>query len=320
MKPIIPALLAFPFLSGCIAWEIRDEMRRGNDQLCEANAAVVHSIHQMAEIDEDAQRTAARLSEVQVALTQTTAQLSDVQLALTQTTAQLARVEGALQGTDQHLALVDGSLGQMQPKMTDINGGLDRMAILSDVHATLKEMEKTLVPMSSTMGSVGGAMSFLGLGGDSTPDVLTEEERAAAAAASAKTGAAETGAPAAGHAGGVEADAADPNAPKRPDPLLGTWVLVYPPPAPASSGTGAQNSKRILVMMADGRFLVAENGGKPRTGHWSRMRRQMTMTYDLEPGAPAGAMPEVETGELLTLNSRTLTVRKGDTIRVHARP
>ncbi len=281
-------------LPGCIAWEIRDEIRTTNRHLCEVEPALVHTLHGIEE-------TNRRIAEVHAAIQATQSQLADVQ--------------SELGKTEARLIAVSGTLDQTNPKLNNLDDGLERMRILNEVHATLKDVHKSLGPLGAAMGSLGGAMSFLGMGGDASPDLLEQEASAAQAAAAPAAGAT---APA--REPGAEPEVAEPAGTKRPDPILGTWVLVYPPP-PAATGAStpaaATTRGRITIIMADGRFITAEDGRAPRTGRWMRQGRNLTFTY--EPSDP-GAAPEVESGELLTLSSRTLTIRRGDVIRVHARP
>jgi hypothetical protein len=304
MKKIIPLLFALPFLPGCIAWEIRDEVRSTNQHLCEVKPALVHTLHAVEETNQ------------KIALTQE--QLAAMQAEIVKTQAMLTTVEAAMRQTDEHLVAVGGTLGATNPTLVELDGGLERMKVLNEVHASLKSTNEALGPLGKAMGSLGGAMSLLGMGGDSGPDLLADDQGAGGKAdtdvAAAEPDAAGKGAGGTGNVGSGGGGEGD----KRPDPLLGTWVRVYPPPAPVVAGSTAapQSTARITVVTADGKFLTAEGGQPPRTGRWERKGRMLTFTYD----AAAGAKPEVDTAELLTLNSRTMTVRRGDMIAVHSRP
>lgn len=295
--PIVLAAAAAPWLSGCIAWEIRDGIRETNQHLSDVKPTLVHTLNSVDQTNREIDATQAQLTEVQAAIAATNAQISAMHALLGETKAQLVTVEG--------------TLVQTNPKLNDLDGGLTRMKILDEVHASLKQVNAALGPLSSAMGSLGGTMSFLGMGGDSSPDLLAHEQPAPAPDAEP----AEPSAAAAPAAGATSEDAS-----KRPDPLLGTWVLVYPPPAPAPGGAPAaatHGASRITVFTADGRFIVADDGRPPQGGIWKREGRTLTMTLD---PAPGDTSPRVESGELLTLSTRTLTIRRGDVIRVHARP
>lgn len=268
----VALLLTGVLLPGCIAWEIRDEVRTTNEHLCEVGPTLAYTLHGVEETNRQIELTNARLAEVQAALALTQAQLSTVQATLKQ--------------TDEHMVAVSGTLGSTNPKLDDLGGALK--------------------PLSGAMGSLGGAMSFLGMS-SSSEDLLAEESAAPKEEAPKveATGAAPSAEPEVSGAG------AEDKGGKRPDPVLGTWVLIYPPPAPP------QTIGRIFVLTSDGRFMLVEQSKPIRPGSWGRRGRTLYFTYDAVQGGPA-AVPE--TGELLTLNSRTLTIKVGDAIRIYSRP
>lgn len=285
-KLFLAAALTLP-LSGCIAWEIRDEMRVTNQHLCEVTPALGHTI--------------AMVEETNTKIAATNVRLGEVQSALTQTQAQLTSMYAALRKTDEHLVAVGGTLVETNPKLNDLDGGLDRMKILNEMHATLKEVNETLGPLNKAMGSLGSAVSFLGISGGSQDLLATENEAAAPAAAE----------PAAPATGTAVADGAPQQLPPRQEHLLGTWVQVYPAPIPP------ETVGRVIILTPDRKFITAE-GTKPLlTGRWTRKDRTFTAEYDAAPGTQPQA-PEVR--ELLTLTSRTLTLRRGNEILVFTRP
>lgn len=285
-KLLIAAALTLP-LSGCIAWEIRDEMRVTNQHLCEVTPALGHTI---AMVEETNQKIAA-----------TNTRLDDVQASLTRTQAQLTAVYDALRQTDENLVSVGGTLVETNPRLNSLDGGLDRMSILNDMHATLKEVNATLGPLNKAMGSLGGAVSFLGLSGGSQ-DLLSAE-----AGPTDSTGTQ----PAAPASGTPAADGTPQQLPPRQEFLLGTWVQVYPAPiAPETVG-------RVIILTPDQKFITAQGNAPLQTGRWERKDRTFTAEYDAAPGAQPQA-PEVR--ELLTLTSRTLTLRRGNEILVFTRP
>lgn len=310
-KLLIAAAFTLP-LSGCVAWEIRDEMRVTNRHLCEVTPALGHTI---AMVEETNQKIAA-----------TNTRLDDVHASLARTQAQLTAVYDALRLTDENLVSVGGTLVETNPKLNSLDGGLDRMKILNDMHATLKEVNATLGPLNKAMGSLGGAVSFLGLS-ENSQDLLAEEstepsDSATALATPSANPAAPTpaaGTPASGEAvvsSGTPGTPATPAAssrsgPDRQDYLLGTWVQVYPPPIPP------ETAGRVIILTADGKFITAQNNKPLRAGRWTRKERTFTANYDAAPGQPT---PEPEVRDLLTLTSRTLTLRRGDEILVFARP
>lgn len=276
-------------MPGCIAWEIRDEIRATNQHLCEVTPALAMTLHSVDQTNREIAKTQVLLAEVQAALASTQKQIDEL--------------HASLKTTDGTVAGVAGTLGNTNPVLTDLSAELERLRMLNDVHTTLQKVETSLGPLSKAMGSLGGAVSFLGLGGDASRDVLAEEERMRAAGGGAGSAAAEAGD---GVQGGAE----------KADPLLGTWVMVYPPPGGDEEGADA-NPARITIFSADGRFITDAEGEKPSGGTWKREGRALTLTFD---AAVPGQPPMVETLELLTLNARTLTLRREDVIRVHARP
>jgi hypothetical protein len=211
----------------------------------------------------------------------TNARLAEVQAALANMEAQLAALESVIRHTDEHMVAVTGTLGSTNPKLDDLGGALK--------------------PLSGAMGMLGGAMSFLGRS-SSSEELLTEEEEEPKADTADGTRAGEPDASTSG---------AEATSTKRPDPVLGTWVLVYPPPvSPRTIGP-------IVVLTADGRFILVEQSKPIRPGSWSRHGRTLSFSYDAVKGGPTN---EEEKGELLTLNSRTLTMKVGEAIRIYSRP
>lgn len=300
MKTIIMLAACASFLPGCIAWEIRDEMRTANRQLCDANPSLVHAVHGMESVNQD--------------IVQTNAQLAQVQILLERTNGQLTDVYALLKKTDEDLVAVGGTLNQTQPKMTSLDGQLERMMVINDVQNQLKEVNSALGPLGKSLGSLGGAMSFLGMG--SSGDVLDDEHPPAPAGSGQGAESAGAGTASGAGTGGPTSDAAL----MRRELLAGTWIQVYPPPTPP------RTSGRVLVLMGDGGYLQAEEGQPLISGKWKREGRTATLTPEGASGgggaqgAAAGAGAGVEKFDLVTLSAQTLTLRQGDSIRVFARP
>lgn len=287
MLPLVPCALLLP---GCVAFEIRDEVRTANRQLCDANTTLVHVVHGMESVNQD--------------IDQTNAQLARVQVLLEQTGDRLDGVHALLKKTDDDLVAVDATLSRTQPKMDSLDGQLERMRVIYDVQAQLQEVNSALGPLGKSLGSLGGAMSFLGMG--SSGDVLDDEPTPGAPAPTPGTGA---GAP------------VDGAASMRRELLAGTWIQVYPPPKPP------RTSGRVLVLMGDGGYLLAEEGAPVVSGRWKRDGRTATLTPDAKQGGSGGAgagsaaaAGSEEKYELVTLSARTLTLRQGDWLQVYARP
>lgn len=287
MKRILPLALPLALLPGCIAWEIRDEMRTVNQRLADVQPVLVETRENLVRVNQDINTTNTQLAQVQTLLAQTNTQLTDVY-------ARLGRV-------DEHLVAVGGVLGETNPKLVSVDTQLERMRILNEINPSLAQVNAALAPLSKSMGALGGAMSFLGLS-DSGADLLDEPDPEPAPATAPE---AEEGAPA------EASEVAAATGPRRSDPFAGTWVMVYPPPKPP------QTIGRIVVVSSDGSYLEAQEGMPLTTGRWARKDRTLTMTPDAAPGgAPAREM----TVEVITLTTRTLTVRNAEEIRVFARP
>lgn len=265
MKFIILCCAIVPFLHGCIAWEIRDEIRATNRHLCEVKPSLIVTNEKVEETNQLILATEARLTLLQAELIKTQQQLTDVQASLTKT----------------------------NPTLADLDAELERLRVLNDVQLSLVEVNKSLSPLGKAMSSLGGAMSLIGLG-ESSSDLLAESPAETSAETAPSPDAA------------VEAPGR-----KRPDPILGTWIAVYPPPA---SG----NTLGPIIILSEGGAMVFAEQGKPtRSGKWARQSRSLTFTPDAVANEPA---PRADAMEVLTLNSRTLTVRSGDSIRVYTRP
>ncbi len=308
MKTVALLSLCVVFLPGCVAWEIRDGVREANRQLCDANPTLVHAVHGMESVNQDIAQTNAQLAQVQVQLAQVGGQLTDLHALLKQ--------------TDEHLVAVGATLGQTQPKMASLDDHLEQMKVINNVHEELKDVNAALGPLGKSLGSLGGAMSFLGMG--SSGDLLDNEQAPAAGAGEAADQGAATKADGAGGEKGTAAP--DATASMRRELLEGTWVQAYPSSAPgASPGQAGAGEKggRVLVLMGDGRYLQAEQGKPLVSGRWKREGRTAIFTPEgagASGNASAANGASVETFDLVTLSARTLTLRRGDSLLVFARP
>ncbi|MBX3387016.1 MAG: hypothetical protein KF768_10635 [Phycisphaeraceae bacterium] len=289
MKAILLLCLSVVTLPGCIAWEIRDEIRATNQHLKEMDPVLLNTRGLLATVNEDIRRT----------------------------NEQLDAVRADLAGTREQLAAVESSLETANPKLFEVNSGLDRMQVLSEVHASLQRVEAHLGPLSRTMGSLGGTLSWLGMGGEDTgTDLLASGSQAAPSGAGAAT-----------DSQAAEEGAVGASRPQR-DLLIGTWLLEFPPPSPP------QVSPAAFVIKPDGTFLRAEPGKPLVTGTWSRVDRTLTLTSDQDAPSAVGSTPAARGKpqttalaantptefELLSVTLRTLTLRKDDEIRVFTRP
>jgi hypothetical protein len=274
MRPTLIALflLSITLLPGCVAWEIRDEVRIANGQICEANR-----------------------------------QLADVQAGLTVTNAQLAEMYAALQRTDERLIAANTLLESAHPKLTTLDGDLTRMQVLDEVSVTLKDVQKQLVPLSKSLGVVSGAANLLGMGSGGNQDLLAAEpsEPASTEAAVPTKSTATTATSATPTSASTPPPLAPPPAlpPERLEALVGTWLQVYPPPQPP------QRMGKIIVLSTGGGYLEAQEGGPITLGHWTRTGRTITIGPDAakETGELLAATPRsvtVRFGDALRVYTR----------------
>jgi hypothetical protein len=307
-------------LGGCVAFEIRDSVRETNARLCELTPALGHTLHAIEDTRVEVERTRGLLLEVQ-------ADIRDVR-------GEVALVRSSLDRTDGSLTAVGSTLGETNPKLNRVDGGLDRLAVLDRLAASLEKTNKALEPLASAAGLIGTLETGLGM-------VMGEGTHAAAPTSEPAASDSNANAPAAPLPNAPVSQSPAPPPPARPDPLLGTWVLVYPapsPPAAASSRPDAAaappasgpEARDVLILRPDNTYLSAAGGTPPQTGTWTRVGRTLTLTLPPPapptppappaPAVPAASPPPGAEYELLTLTTRTLTIRSGDTVRVYARP
>lgn len=278
---LLPSVVAL--MPGCIAWEIRDEMRQVNQHLGEIDPVLLHTRGLLANVKED--------------LRQTNAKLDDMQAQIVRTREQLVIVEATLESTD--------------PKLSTVNTGLESMRVINDVQKTLTAVDSKLGPLSKTLGSLGGTLSFLGGGSEESDAELLDAETQTAAADTAEAVQGEQVAGADPNQAGEKSAAASAS-PRRRDLLVGTWLMEFPPPMPPEEESVA------LIFQSDGTYLRAVGGKPASSGRWERDGRNLTFT----PSGAGPDKPgiQVSTVELMSVSLRTLTVKVGDKVRVYSRP
>lgn len=312
-----PALFLLP---GCIAWEIRDEMRLANSNLACANAGIDQATRRIEQASTDIDGANGRMDAVSARLDLATERMS-------QTHENILTLRAVLLETNQRLTAVEGQLIKTQPMVGVANSRLEDLMVLREVHKTLLDINTTLGPLSKSMSSVGGVVSLLGLGGEPEPAPSTPAPLGADAVAA--------GDPAAAPAGPKDVAAtANPAAPAAAGPgrgsnlLVGTWVLAYPVPDSATR----QAPDQALVILAGGKYLLAVHGQPLVTGDWAQKDKTLTLTPTPPPAAtpasstptppnpPASPTPQPTTMEVLNNTLRALSVRIGDEVRVYTRP
>lgn len=192
MRRILAIVLLLPVLPGCVAWEIRDEMRLATYQLedVRCNLEKVHT--QLGDVKSRLDTTNDRLSEVETGLER-------------------------LDATNASLDTANSALGTVH----------ERLALLRSIDASLERLDGHLASLRRTITKLDSAIPFFDFG-DSAP---VEPPPASAASADAAPPAGAEPQPAAAPAGQAPAPqpAAEPALARR-DPLVGTWISQYPNP------------------------------------------------------------------------------------------
>lgn len=329
-------LLAATSLPGCIAWEIRDELRTVNQRMGEVDALLIDTREDVRATEAEIVRTNALVAEVYAAMAQTNSHLA-------QTNQELDRVYAALETVDRRLVAVTDSVTTTNPLLTSTNSELERLRVLTDVNQQLDRTNTALKPLAGTMAALTDTMSFFGGGSDEPvtddPEPGPGDRQTAGAPPTDSTPASDS-APAADTTRTPPASAPGEAPARRTDPITGTWILAYPAPRDAGeqpladSSTPATNPQ-VIVLLADGRFLAAERGRQLIGGTWTRSGRTLSLTPEPSAGGePAGAgaqRPPASEGqpapgaravtrELVSLGPRTLTLRDGNDLRVFVRP
>lgn len=296
---------AAALLPGCVAFEIRDSVRETNARLCELTPALGQTIHSIEDTRAEVERTRVLLQGVQ-------ADVRDVR-------EQVALVRASLDRTDGNLAAVGSTLGETNPKLNRVDGGLDRLSVLNRLNESLERTNKALEPLASAAGLLGTLETGIGLvTGDTAPPAPPTPAPSDPAAPSTSNAAAPAASP-------PQPAPAPATTAKPADPLVGTWLQVYPPAAVHDSQ--APEARDVLILRPDGTYLSAATGTRPQSGTWSRIGAGRTLSLALDtasvtpntPNTPA-APPPAATYDLLTLTARTMTLRTGDAVRVYTRP
>ncbi|MDP1660661.1 MAG: hypothetical protein Q8L55_01995, partial [Phycisphaerales bacterium] len=241
---IVPLAALVTVLPGCIAWEVRDEMRLANANLAGANWR----------LDE----AGVRLNLANKNLDDANRRLDTATERINQTQASIDEVHRVLLATNQRLLEVETELTKTGPMMGTTNQRLEDLMILRQVQASLQQIEATLGPLSRSMSSMGGLVSMLGLGGEPEP-------------VPAPTGA-EAGD--GGQAGAPAAPAMGTAAVRTPNLLIGTWVKTFP----IGAHDAGEPRRQALVILSSGKYLLAEYGRTLVSGDWVQSGKSLTLT------------------------------------------
>ncbi|HVZ93316.1 MAG TPA: hypothetical protein VG797_02285 [Phycisphaerales bacterium] len=185
-------LIALPFLSGCVAWEIRDDLRMANFQV----------------------------NDVKCDLEKVHGQLDGLKSTLDTTNEELAQVKSALGLTNSDLSTANAALGTVH----------ERLRLLQSIDASMTKLDGHLASLRRTISKLDDVIPFFEFG-DETPvetppvtAVTTDggETSSSPAAATETSAAAPTAA-----ATPTDAGPAQTSKPKR-NPLIGTWIRQFP--------------------------------------------------------------------------------------------
>jgi TolA-binding protein len=183
-------------LSGCVVWDIRNEMRKTN----------------------------VALGGVQQTMDQTNQRLDRVESGLQR----LDTTNSRLESTNASIDSVEKGLGRIDATNTSLSGLEQQLALLKSMNTSMGNLDVHLAALRKTIGRIDNAIPFLDLG---TGDAPVEETAPIARVDAAPA----EGAPGDGaQADGVQApaqpsDGSPPNAPTtRRDALVGTWLKAFP--------------------------------------------------------------------------------------------
>lgn len=245
---------------GCIAWEIRDEMRVTN-----ANLGEVQS--KLAEVDQ----SLAKLDTTNQSIANTNKNLDDT----------IARLEKANQ-------LID-SVGQGLGRLDTTNQSLDtlerQLALLESIRVSLSRLDTHLASLRKTIGRIDSAIPFLDLGGG---EPVTDAPALETAAAPAQEGAA-------ADAASATSSPTAAAAPVRRDPLGGIWATQFP-----AEGTTLvmlpDNTYRLALKEAPTPGVPGTGGVRVEKGTWAREDKVYTLTADPMTRTGAGGVAETVPG------------------------
>lgn len=301
------AVSLFCLLPGCIAWEIRDEMRTANSSLAGANWR----------LDEAGARMTAANQRLDVANERL--QRVDERVILTQSILQSVKAE--LEKSNERLLAVEAELEKTEPLISTANARLEEMMVLQNVQKSLISINATLGPLGQSMSTMGSVVSMLGLGGEPEP-------APAAAPSPAGAGMGAEGQPVAATAPDAPVPSGSAAPARAPNLLAGTWLLTFPVPP---DGPAKAQAQQALVILSTGQFMLA-NGGMPlATGSWTQQGKTLTLTpTSPAPSAPGVGAPAVPVGqppapapivmEVLHNTPRQLSVKIGNDVRIYTRP
>ncbi len=313
-RRMFAAIFAFAAatLPGCIAWEIKDEMRAANQRLDETDGVLIETSNSIVTANSRIEAandridtTNSRIEETITRIDGTQSLLREVHASIQQANTQLTQVQAALKNTDSHLEVVTGTIGDTRPLLTTANSGLDQLKILQEIQQTLTNINTALVPLQKTMAAFGSTMSFFGMGGEEEPIAaapVDDTARAATPTAPAPAG----------------SEPAAPVAARSSNFLVGTWLLAHPTPSTETAAAAQPRPADVFIMLSDGNYLEGSQGKLLGGGKWALSGATLKLTPSSS-GKQPGSEPE-RTFDIVTTTPRSLTIRSASDFRVYARP
>ncbi len=313
---ILLAMSAVCSLPGCVVWEIRDEMRRSNDQLTTVYFGIDETKQAIDHTNKRLDQTNDRLNEVNEGLTR-------------------------LDRTNVLIDDVQRGLGRIDTTNTSLDSLQAQLALLRSMNVSMSHLDSHLASLRKTIGKLDSAIPFLDLGGDTpieepvaaAPPPPPTEPAPETTTTTAPTAASTPTDPAADPAATTTpANPTDPQAagttpaaaqPARRDPLSGSWIRKFP------------DELTALVLAADGTFVEQTRGTPIVRGTWTRSGSELTLTHEIIPPTPTpppGAKPPatppappapqkvVRVHKILSQSARSVSLALNDQIVIYTRP
>lgn len=299
-------LLLVPCLGGCVAWEIRDDIRDANALLADVQCTIGDVGKQIDGVQRTIDDVGAQLADVQRTLDTANTSLSASTTTLASVDTDLDRLES----TNTSLVAANTTLAQTEKQL----------ATLTSIDHSMTKLDQHLGSLRKTISRIDNVIPFFSLGDDAPIESDAAEPTAPTEPAAEVPPAA---APAEGAAiaepAGKDADPTSqaPAAAVRRDPLVGTWICEFP-----------KSPSQALILLPDSSALLVthyESGGTKIPGTWSRKGNTLTFTHTPQkiegaPDAPAETKPLVIAYTIITQTTRTLTLDMRGQVLVFAKP
>jgi len=243
--------------SGCVIWDIRDEMRSVGASMGDVKS-------QLATVQ-------TQLDSVKTTLDTANASLGDVSV---------------------QLVAVNGGLSRIDTSNVALTGLQTQLLILEQINTSMKGLDAHMVSLRKSLGGLNSLIPFIDIGGDALPPAGSTPSASASASVS-NDGAAPAGGPALGGAetavastavAGTVAASSAPGQGLPPAALHGPWLSQFP------------DRRSVLVLKPDGSFTRAmlrstdpNAGAEITSGTWKRDGSKLTLAWAIDVPALAPA-------------------------------